>query len=331
MNLASAPAVIHTFERTLVLKAKNYSPDVAIFSPDDKYIITCSDKPAITIWDVQAGTVYFGPVELTPEHVAPHDVDFVALSSNGKRMCSGPRNQYGEGGGDNVINLWVIVTDREIPAPTPLDGLNDRFTHAALSNDGMKLVTASYDHIRVWDLRDLRTAQSIVGTGAHAGSIYPVAFFADGRNIVSAGQYDKQVNIWDSDTVDVTSGPHTAHSDNGEVKSLALSPDGRKMVMGFESGKVILMDTKHGKISDPAKQFLGQTECVTSVTFSPDGSWIASGSLDAKIRVWDTGTGHSTCEPLVGHKSGIRSISISRDGKKIVSNSGESVLIWTLQ
>src|ERR1700683_5848369 len=144
----SVPHVNHTFKRSNLLKADDYSPKVAIFSPDETCIISCSDKPAITIWDTQMGEVISGPLQLTPDNKAPHDIDCVALSSDGKWMCLGPRNKYVGGmgtGGDNTMRVWEVSTGREVPTPTTLEDADGRVTHAALSNDGTKLVTASFN------------------------------------------------------------------------------------------------------------------------------------------------------------------------------------------
>jgi WD40 repeat protein len=228
------------------------------------------------------------------------------------------------------MRVWDVTTGREIPTPTPLGGGAERVTHAALSHDGTKLVTAYYDHIRVWDIQ---TATSAIGSGAHGGSIFPIALSHDGKRIASAGQYDKRVNIWDINKVTVASGPHTDHTSNGDVKSFAFSPDGKKIVMGFDNGKILLIDAKDGDIIDPSQpeKFCGHTGWITSLAFAPDGKWIVSGCLNGSVRVWETDTGLPTCKPLKGHMNGIRSISVSSDGKKIVSNSGEVVLIWVLQ
>lgn len=58
-----------------------YTPVVAIFSPDGTRIISCSDKPAIAIWNTDTDALVFGPLQLTPENGGPHDVEFVAMES----------------------------------------------------------------------------------------------------------------------------------------------------------------------------------------------------------------------------------------------------------
>jgi WD40 repeat protein len=47
----------------------------------------------------------------------------------------------------------------------------------------------------------------------------------------------------------------------------------------------------------------GHTREVWSVSFSPDGTRIVSGSSDSTVRVWDAATGLPLGEPFQGHTS----------------------------
>jgi WD40 repeat protein len=65
----------------------------------------------------------------------------------------------------------------------------------------------------------------------------------------------------------------------------------------------------------------GHTDGVTSVTFSPDGTLIASGSWDETVCIWDAKTGAAVGHQLEGHKSYVTSVTSSPDGTLIASGS----------
>ena len=66
---------------------------------------------------------------------------------------------------------------------------------------------------------------------------------------------------------------------------------------------------------------------VYSVSFSPDGTRIVSGSRDNSVRVWDAASGE-LLKVLGGHTDEVLSVSFSPDGTRIVSGEDESVLVW---
>ena len=65
--------------------------------------------------------------------------------------------------------------------------------------------------------------------------------------------------------------------------------------------------------------FIGHT--CHSVVFSQDGKWIASGSNDCAIRVWNAVTGSMEGSPFTGHTNFVNSLAFSHDGQRIVSGS----------
>ena len=74
----------------------------------------------------------------------------------------------------------------------------------------------------------------------------------------------------------------------------------------------------------------GHSEDVYSVSFSPDGKRIVSGSEDNTLKVWDAQTGKETLT-LKGHSSSVNSVSFSPDGNRIVSGSTDkTVKVWDL-
>ncbi|KAG2070981.1 WD40 repeat-like protein, partial [Suillus decipiens] len=73
----------------------------------------------------------------------------------------------------------------------------------------------------------------------------------------------------------------------------------------------------------------GHTSPVSSVSFSPDGTRIVTGSRDKTVRLWDAATGQPVGEPLRGHTDSVWSVSFSPDGARIVTaSSDKTVRLW---
>jgi WD40 repeat protein len=72
---------------------------------------------------------------------------------------------------------------------------------------------------------------------------------------------------------------------------------------------------------------LGHTDWVTSVAFSLDGRYVASGSADKSIRIWSSGNGRAIGTPFFGHKDSIYSVAFSPNGRHLVSGSLDTT-IW---
>jgi len=77
------------------------------------------------------------------------------------------------------------------------------------------------------------------------------------------------------------------------------------------------------------KNISGHTSRVCSVSYSPGGSHIVSGSDDKTVRIWDARTGACLGEPLRGHSSNVNFVAYSSDGSHIVSGSDDkTACIW---
>lgn len=69
---------------------------------------------------------------------------------------------------------------------------------------------------------------------------------------------------------------------------------------------------------------------VTSVAISSDGRFVAAGSLDTAVRIWDVVTGQ-LLEKLRGHKDSVYSVAFTSDSKGLVSSSlDKSLKLWDI-
>jgi WD40 repeat protein len=112
---------------------------------------------------------------------------------------------------------------------------------------------------------------------------------------------------------------------NGDVNSVAFSPDGTTLASGSRDFAIGLWRVSTGRL---LRFLTGHTGYVNSVAFSPDGTTLASGSDDKTIRLWNVETG-SLLRTLAGHSSYVYSVAFSPDGTTLASGANDSTIkLW---
>ena len=78
----------------------------------------------------------------------------------------------------------------------------------------------------------------------------------------------------------------------------------------------------------PPLEFKGHTGFIYDIDISPDGKYLATGSMDTTARLWDLATGE-TIRTLSGHTDVIDGIAFSPDGKTLATGSADhTVRLW---
>ena len=115
---------------------------------------------------------------------------------------------------------------------------------------------------------------------------------------------------------------------DGEVSSVAISPDSQLIAIGFIEATIQIWNQRTGK---EICTLFGHSDLVNSVTFSPDGQTLASSSYDKTIKLWNVKTGKETCT-LTGHSGYVESVAFSPDGLILASGGrDQTIKIWSLE
>ncbi len=109
----------------------------------------------------------------------------------------------------------------------------------------------------------------------------------------------------------------------GTLHDIKYTPDGNRIAVATDIG-IWIYEAQTGK---ELTLLTGHTGSVTAIDFPMDGRFLASGSFDGTVRLWDIDTGKQI-EVFAGHSGGIQDIAVSPDGKTVVSgDSWDSTLI----
>lgn len=196
----------------------------------------------------------------------------------------------------------------------------------AFSPDGQYLAATPGDGgIHLWRVADRARLGVLYG---HSGLIWSLVFSPDGQWLVSAGA-DREVCLWR--VSDLAQGGHlvrklTGHEDI--VRGIAIHPAGHT-IASVSDCTIRLWDLPSGQLRrslQGSKQ--QQWACVA---FSPDGAYLATGSMAQDLWLWDVQTGVAL-HALHGHTNWVRWLAFHPNGSVLVSASNDStVRLWQLE
>jgi len=198
----------------------------------------------------------------------------------------------------------------------------------ALSPDGRYAITGSNDTTaRLWDVE---SGLELRVLGGHKKEVEGVAYDPGGRTVATCST-DGTVKLWDVVTGEVLKELREAGVTPDHysyyIRAVAFSSDG-SLLAGAHGPKVIIWNLS---TSQPTHVLVHQAS-VQAVAFSPNRKYLASGTWagDNRVVIWNLDTGRRLYT-LRGHKSGITSLSFSRDSALLASGSEDGTLrLWDL-
>jgi WD40 repeat protein len=273
--------------------------------------------------------------------------------------------QFWSGGDDGTIRTWNRHDNRLVQT---FIGHQARIRHLSLSPDARLLVSCSNDcTVRLWDIREesclrvlrghrdwvwltqfLNNRQLLTGSDDRTLKIWDVEtgrclqtlslgkswvwsmLWCDRtqRLIAATEQQGIQVFTLPSGTGDDSLPKPVLQLDAGNVRAIARTPDGQRLVSGDDEGELKLWDLTSGCCLQTWQRL--QKSRIRALTIDASGQWLACGGDDAEVELWNLSRG--TCDRILsGHSKPIWTMAFAPCGTELMSaGEDETIRIWTL-
>ena len=241
----------------------------------------------------------------------------IRWSSDSKRIASASSHS---------LHVWDVQTGH-------VDFREDAASNIAWSPDSSLIATG---RTRIC-LRDAQTCQILQEEGAFSERVWDeFAWSLDGKYIFAiANAHDrKEIDVYNVSLGKIV----TTYSDHTLlIHAICCSPDGTSVASVSRDGTVrIWQVTQRNHVfaednswkTETKRIYRGHERYVFAVSWSPDGSSIASGGLDKQVHIWDAATGQPI-QIYRNHAAPIRSLSWSPDSTRVASASEDgTVQVW---
>jgi len=248
---------------------------------------------------------------------------------------------------DATLKVWDFETgDYE----RTLKGHTDSIQDIAFDNGGKLLVSCAADmSIKLWDFTTYQCTKTLMG---HDHNVSSVAFLPTGDYILSASR-DKTIKMWEVATGYCVK-TYTGHREWVRMVRILPGLDGSLMASCSNDQTIRVWSSETKECKMELREHDHVVECIAwapesataaineACTESGSGSksnsgsssligpFLASGSRDKSIKVWDVSSGLCLFT-LVGHDNWIRGLSWHPGGKYLLSASDDkSLRVWNI-
>ncbi|MBK8023607.1 MAG: TIR domain-containing protein [Chloroflexi bacterium] len=231
--------------------------------------------PALLVWDLETGQV-LRRLEGHPDAVL-HIETMVNDAGNLLALTSG---------WDPAVRLWNIDTGDALRT-YDLDAV--LIPSLDIATDSRRALVAIYGGRNSGShILDLESGELIeeLDTGLFINVV--VMFSPDESRIFIGGAAESangRALLFDASTREVLS---TWDLDGSSVNAAAFSADGTRLLVATQDGQIFEYAMPDGT---EVRRYVGHSDVVSSVTFSPDERWMLSTGYDDTARVWDAQTG----------------------------------------
>jgi WD40 repeat protein/ABC-type branched-subunit amino acid transport system substrate-binding protein len=281
------------------------------FSPDGQHIATAGQDGTARVWNAISGEA-----ELTLSGHAGA-VNAVAFSPDGRSVATASD--------DHTVRLWDAATGGQ---RLVLTGHTREVERLAFKPDGAQLATSSLDGtVSVWDAN---TGQRLLtfypGRAGESAVPLDVVFTPDGSALATADPLGG-VDLWDLSSQPPRLQRNWSPTPTGPISHIVtFSSDGTRVAVTSDTGAYVWWTSTGAS----AVNMVGHPLQVLDAAFSPDGTRLATASVDQTARLWDTQTGRELLT-LAGHAAPVGQIAFSPDGQRLATASWDGTAkIWNL-
>ena len=223
-----------------------------------------------------------------------------------------------------TLRLWDLQTGKQtsiFDVPPEQEGLG--VVWAVLSPDGHTALTGATDNLlRLWDMQTGEEIRRMEGDAIVAEGI---AFSPNGSQILTSSFYEPTIILWDLESGEII---YRFNAETG-TRSVAISSDGRTALTGHMDGSLILWDLESG---EQVRRFLGHSEVVTGIDFTPDGQYAVSCAYDNTLIMWNVSTGQEILRYTTPTDTWVYEIMVTPDGHQALAGYADgSLILWDLE
>lgn len=298
---------------TVIKTLEGHTDSIAsiAFSPDGKFIVSGSHDKTVIVWDAVEGKM----LKTLGGHQA--QINDVKISPAGGAVIASASD-------DHTVKLWNISDGKELKT---LQGHTSKIASVEFSPDGKLIVSSGeFDETKLWNVADGAEIAASFDASAPENKDQPekiykslqAVFMPDGKSFVT--YWYRRLDFWNSKDGRWIKSVET---DGKSITSMAVSPDGAKLVFGTDSGRINLLNTVSGKIDGQLKN---NTSYTASAAFSKDGKTIAVGDRSGIIKLWDFAGKQEFLNVLKGADQRLNVVAFSNDNKLLASTTSEIVV-----